>query len=580
MPRDRWSQHLEIETPEHVALDYELAGLGSRGLAAILDTIILSVLMIIIGLTLGLLVPFGGWLADIIRVFLLFFVLWGYFTFFEAYWNGQTPGKRWMGIRVVHDTGHGLSFSGAAIRNLLRMADFIPPPYFTGGLMVALHPRAKRLGDLVAGTVVVRDQPQIQHAPAEPAAAEADHGAPELSDEQFRLLRGYRERAAELLPAVRSRLAVQVLGKLSQPAAPGEDSELALELLYRQETARRRSRFGAGRRRGHADRFVAQKETRWTEFERIAREVNARGLDGLDAPALPDFAARYREIAADLARARTYGAEPGVIGRLERLVATGHNALYRRERDTAANLWHFLIRESPAAVLRSWRYVLLAATVFILPGIAGYAVLRQQPDLALQVLPDVMLERAEAGAERTRQGMGYFEAPAGERPLVASSIITNNVSVAFRCFAGGIFAGVGALIMLALNGLMIGVASGHFANTGLLGYLWTFVAGHGVLELFAIWVAGAAGFLLGRALIAPGDLSRSDALVLSGRTGIRLVAASSLMLLVAGIIEGFISASNLPLGMRIGASVGSAGLLVAYLLGGLKTASKDLGLGT
>jgi uncharacterized membrane protein SpoIIM required for sporulation len=311
---------------------------------------------------------------------------------------------------------------------------------------------------------------------------------------------------------------------------------------------------------------VAQKETRWNEFEKLATVVAGGGLDRLEARQLPDFAARYREVASDLARARTYRAGPGVISRLERLVAAGHNALYRRERSTLATLAGFLFRECPAAVLQSWRYVLLAAAVFILPGAAGYAVMREAPPLAMEVLPDALLERAAAGAERNAQGLGYFEAPPGERPVVASSIITNNVGVAFRCFAGGIFAGVGSLVLLAFNGLMIGAASGHFANNGLLGYLWTFVAGHGLLELFAIWVAGAAGFLLGRSLIAPGDLSRSDALVASGRIGLRLVVAATLMLLVAGGIEGFISASGLPLAVRVGASAGSAFLLVAYLL--------------
>ncbi|HEX9894590.1 MAG TPA: stage II sporulation protein M [Gemmatimonadales bacterium] len=572
-----WRQRLEIETPEHVALDYELAGLGSRGLAAILDTVILTLFTLASVIALGLLVPVRGVVVEVLLVLLLFLTLWGYFTFFEAFRDGQTPGKRWMGIRVVHDTGHALTFGGAALRNLLRIADFVPPPYLIGGLMVALHPRAKRLGDLVAGTVVIRDQPQ-QALAATPAPEPEILGAPLLGDEEFALLKSFRERAVELRPPVRARLAAQVATRLADRLAPFEgEPEPALEELFRQESARRRGRFGAGRRLG-ADRFVAQKEARWSEFDRIARAVTARGLDALQARELPDFAARYREIAADLARARTYGAGPAAIARLERLVAAGHNALYRRERTTAGNVLRFLLRECPAAVVASWRYVALAAAVFILPGVAGYVVLRERPPLALEVLPDALLERAAAGAERTARGQGYFEAPPGERPLVASSIITNNVGVAFRCFAGGIFAGVGALVMLAFNGLMIGAASGHFANQGLLGYLWTFVAGHGVLELFAIWVAGAAGFLLGRALIAPGNLSRGDALVLSGRIGLRLVVAATLMLLVAGAIEGFISASGLPLSLRVAASAGSVVLLVVYLTTGLRT--KDLGLRT
>lgn len=573
-------QRLSVETPEHVSLDYELAGLGSRGLAAIADTAILGLISIALVFVFGLLAPGPGWGTEVLAILVFFSLFWGYFTFFELFQQGQTPGKRWMGIRVVHDTGHPLTFAGAAVRNLLRIADFLPPPYLIGGLMAALHPRAKRLGDLVAGTVVVRDRPEpIEGRPARTSTGAGSPleggsevlGSPVLSDPEFALLRSFRERAAELAPAVRARLAHQVASKLAGHLPRGQaDPGLALETLHRDEMARRRGRLGARRGQG-ADRFVAQKEERWDEFERLASLVAARGLDRLEARQLPDFAARYREVAADLARARTYRASPAVLARLERLVAAGHNALYRRERTTLAAVGRFLFRESPAAVVRSWRYVALSAAVFILPGLAGYVVLRQDPPLALQVLPDALLERAEAGAQRQAEGLTYFEAPPGERPVVASGIITNNVGVAFRCFAGGIFAGVGSLVLLAFNGLMIGAASGHFANAGLLGYLWTFVAGHGLLELFAIWVAGAAGFMLGRALIAPGSLSRADALVLSGRTGIRLVVASGLMLLLAGAIEGFVSASGLPLGVRVAASVASALLLVAYLVRGLRT---------
>ncbi len=117
---------------------------------------------------------------------------------------------------------------------------------------------------------------------------------------------------------------------------------------------------------------------------------------------------------------------------------------------------------------------------------------------------------------------------------------------------------------------MLGAFSGLFANVGMLGYLWTFVIGHGVLELFAIWVAGAAGFLLGGALFRPGDYSRGDAMVLAGRAAIRLVAASAIVLLVAGLIEGFISASNWPLAARAAVSAASAVLLVLYLAMGAR----------
>ena len=155
-----------------------------------------------------------------------------------------------------------------------------------------------------------------------------------------------------------------------------------------------------------------------------------------------------------------------------------------------------------------------------------------------------MLRRADAGTPRSAEGRKYGEVGAAERPLVASFIIANNVRVAIGCLAGGMFAGVGSLVVLGFNGLMLGTFAGHFANQGLLWYLLEFVVGHGVLELTAIWIAAAAGLLLGLAIVAPGDLSRSDALVLRGRVAVRMIGMTVVLLAIAGLIEGFLSVSG------------------------------------
>jgi uncharacterized membrane protein SpoIIM required for sporulation len=191
-----------------------------------------------------------------------------------------------------------------------------------------------------------------------------------------------------------------------------------------------------------------------------------------------------------------------------------------------------------------------------------------------------MLQRAEAGESRRAAGQGYVDVAAADRPLMASGIITNNVRVAVACFAGGIFLGVGSLVLLAFNGLSIGAFAGHFANVGLLDYLLSFILGHGALELFAIWVAGAAGFLLGRSVVAPGQLSRADALVVSGRVAVRMLGATTLLLVVAGIVEGFISAGGVGLGARLGASAASLVLLAVYLGNGVRARAASIASGS
>jgi uncharacterized membrane protein SpoIIM required for sporulation len=263
-----------------------------------------------------------------------------------------------------------------------------------------------------------------------------------------------------------------------------------------------------------------------------------------------------------------------VLAQLERLVAAGHSALYRNEPQTWQRIWRFISRECPAAVVQSWRYVAIAYLVFLIPAGAGFALLRDRPSLAPELIPDTMLERAEAGAARMAKGEGYVLTPGEDRPVMATSIITNNVGVAFNCFAAGIVLGIGSLFMLGYNGLMLGAISGHFANVGMLGYLWTFVIGHGLLEISAICIAGAAGFLLGRAIIAPGELPRADALTLAGQRAMRLVGTAVVLLLVAGTIEGLISSSGWSVPARLAVSGSSGVFLVLYLMNGGRAARR------
>ncbi len=581
-------QHLEVETPEHVLLDLEIAGFGSRLVAALIDNLILG------GLTLGSLIllaileryrliPGGTWTEAIVIFFL--FALWnGYFIFFEGMRAGQTPGKRRAGLRVVQETGHAVTLGAAVARNLLRIADFLPPPYVTGVLLTALHPRGQRLGDMVAGTIVVRDRPWEIAAPRAAAAPQAEPlAAPVLTDAEFRLLAGFVARIGQLdarasgriTESLAARFAPHLRSGLAPHLRPGPgDSAEALVELHARELTRRQGRLAG--RSAMGDRLATQQAHRWDEFHRLAERAARRGLDSFTPAELPDFAARYREVAADLARARTYRAEPATIGHLERLVAAGHNALYRDERMSWRSIWHTVSRDFPGAVLQQRRMVLLACLVFMGPALSGYALMRDRPALAAELLPEVMLRRAEAGRSRAKEGRKYVEVAWANRPAAASFIITNNVRIAMSCFAGGIFLGIGSLVLLAFNGLALGTFAGHFANQGLLGYLLEFIVGHGVLELFAIWVAGAAGFLLGRSIIAPGELSRGDALMVNGRIAVRMVGATVVLLTIAGMIEGFLSTAGGGLVGRVAAGLGSLVFLAVYLAHGRARGSETI----
>jgi len=202
------------------------------------------------------------------------------------------------------------------------------------------------------------------------------------------------------------------------------------------------------------------------------------------------------------------------------------------------------------------------------PAVVGYVMIRERPALADEIVSPVMVSRAEQAAERQAQGRGYAQAEGDDRPVIAAAIISNNIQVSFGVFVGGLTCGLLTGWLLFANGMMLGLGFGLFKNYGALGYLTTFVAAHGVLELFAIFVSAGAGFLHAKAIIAPGDRTRKDALVLEGRVAARMIGAVVTLLAIAGTIEGLLSTSDAPAALKYGVSATTALFLLLYLASG------------
>ena len=576
-------QQFGIETPEHVALHLDLAGLGSRAAAGIVDTAVASLgllllfwLFTLVGLT-GPSGVLAGWLlALVILVFAFAFL--AYFVLLEALNGGRTLGKQMLGIRVVMDTGHPVTPTGAVVRGLFRLLDCYFPllPFLPGLGMIFLHRRNQRLGDIVAGTIVVRDIPiDWSLAPPAPAAGgvePVETGPPELTEEEFRLLDQFLARAADLEPTVQTRLATD-LARRFQDRVPRRtpDADAYLTELFAEEQRKRRSRFAtrartdaAGRTSVTAERFLERKREAWEQFHRLATQVERAGVSQLPESEIPAFAARYREVAADLARARTYGVDQRVIEYLERVVSAGHNALYRARGGRRAPVLRYLMRDFPAAVVQSRAYVAAAFLLFAVPGALGYTLIRTHPELQDELTSPLMVSRAREAAARQTEGIGYAQSSREELPLIASAIISNNIKIGFWAFVGGLTGGVLTAFVLVTNGLSLGAGFGLFVNYHAGGYLATFVAGHGILELTAIFIAGGAGLRIAGALFAPGDRTRRDALVVEGRIAARMIGAVVTLLALAGTIEGLLSASDAPPAYKYATSALSVVFLGIY----------------
>lgn len=577
-------QVIEIETPEQVTVTVTIAGIGSRAAAAVIDAMILT--LILLASWLLIIAPGAGLLGEgawVLAIGLIasFALTWGYYVLFEGLRDGQTPGKRLLGLRVVQDGGYSVSFAASAVRNLVRLLDMQPFPTGLLGLGVALVSKSgKRLGDMAAGTIVVREH--VQHAPPIRVADAEDEGEPAvLTEEEYELLARYMERRNALDPSHRQAIAEQLAKRLEGRLPDAPTALAALAVLHERERAARarggpaRGARGAAREQ-HA--LVARGEARWQEFAGWITRAQRGGLAAMSETEVTEFVSRYRETATDLARLRTAsgGREHDAIYRLSRLVAAGHNLLYRQRSSPGRAAWRYLTSAVPGEIRASWLQIGLAALLLFGPAIATYTAIVRTPALAYELMPAGMIERAESARAREALGEGYLpkdeEAPL---PLLASEVATNNIGVTFAAFASGMTAGVLTVLLLAFNGVAIGGAVGLFASLGVAHLIWAFVAPHGVLELFAICVAGGGAFHLASAILLPGRLTRREALVVRGRRAIRLIAGATLLLIVAGAIEGFISPRVWPIEWKFAVSGVTAIFLGLFLSLGRRPGAEE-----
>lgn len=212
---------LELETPDHVLLRYDLAGGGNRGFAALIDAVIAALVVAGSLFVASYAVRFLG-LAGIqlsgLIVLLAVLIAWSYFIVLEWLWQGQTVGKRMHGLRVIREDGAPAGFVAILIRNLVRIVDFLPGFYGLGLMVIILSPRSQRLGDIAAGTYVVRaPRPQLDYfslRTVTPIAAGATVETRALPGEVQRLVREFVAREAKLRPADRQRVATQIADRV------------------------------------------------------------------------------------------------------------------------------------------------------------------------------------------------------------------------------------------------------------------------------------------------------------------------------------------------------------------------------
>lgn len=318
--------------------------------------------------------------------------------------------------------------------------------------------------------------------------------------------------------------------------------------------------------------FEARHRPDWEHLTRQLDRLEQRtGKNALPREALADLPERYRRLCHQQALARERGYSLSLIRELDGLMLRAHRQLYRHRPPLWPRLRRLLVADFPRAVREQGRWNLVSALVFVLSGALVAVLVKLQPDMVYSVLDPQVAEELE----KNFTPGAHSDRDAGDDLLMFGFYIMNNVGVAFRTFASGIFLGVGSLFIMLFNGGFLGAAGAHLVNLGQAEPFFNFIIAHGAPELTAIVLAGGCGLRLGWALVAPGPYSRLDALRRQALQALPVLYGVMLLLLFAAFVEAFWSPRDLGPGLKYGVGTALWVLVLVYLWRGGRTPARE-----
>jgi len=306
-------------------------------------------------------------------------------------------------------------------------------------------------------------------------------------------------------------------------------------------------------------------------WERLASLVAAAGpthLKGLSRSELQELALLYRQVASDLSTLRQDRTSAALASQINHLLARAHHIIYSSRKSTWRNFFLFLRDGYPLFFRQQIGYVFAALVIMLGGALVAMAFTLANPRFAAPILGAGVMSSVERHEMWTRSIVGIA-------PQAASGIMTNNLSVSFGGFAGGLLFGFGAFYVLFLNGLMLGAVAVVCQQAGMAIPLWSFVAPHGSLELPAIVIAGAAGLRLGHGMLFPGIYRWKDSVARAGGEAVRLVSGVIPMLIIAGSLEGFFSPSDAAVSLKFAVGGGLFLLLLLWLFRPISRAAAE-----
>ncbi len=538
-----------IRIAEQTWIDYRPASFGSRFLAFVLDLVIRwsaiffigVILLIVIGSTtsgplLAHVVTHLGQVAVAALVLLVLLVEIGYPVFYEVLRDGQTPGKRLLGLRVVTEHGLPLTLKASVLRNTFNIVDAIPGAGGIALITMAINKTAQRLGDLVAGTYVIYDSEH--NSGVTEATFNQNSALVSVPQPVYTKVQQYLLRKDQIQPEFRDRVETGIYNQVREAVDPtlwelhakNRSLEELLPLLrplsYQYDSRAQQPPpimdwSGAAQDLKEADRC----------FSKLVSDSSAT----VSLAELHDAAQAYQRACQRHAFLSTFFPATVESAIAASITRRGRTLLYgtRHERARYSTRANFFSRVQEGFRACS-NHCALAATLFGASALLAVLAVFINPNLGWLFISEELGTRVSAGYLWTDDVKGHST-------VAASLIMTNNIRVTVTAFALGISACVGTILLMLFNGVHLGGMFAALSKYGMTHKLLDFILAHGFLEISVIVVAAGSGLYLGDGILNPGFQPRWVSVQERARKIIDLVIFSALCLVPAGLIEGFVS---------------------------------------
>lgn len=278
------------------------------------------------------------------------------------------------------------------------------------------------------------------------------------------------------------------------------------------------------------DKFIKKNTEVWQELESLASRINKKGIKKLNSADVKKFQSLFRKSSHHLAYARTHYPDSNITKYLNSLIGKCHNHIYVVKKISIKDLFNYIVYGFPQILKEIKAYIIISFAFFALGSLISLLMVMYNPENAQLFLPDNFIEAIQNPTSNGGQ-WNY--------PLMSSYIMVNNIGVALRSFVFGITLGLGTIYVLFINGALLGALTALVYLYGEPVNYWSLILPHGIIELVAIFIAGAAGLIIAKYILIPGKYSRKNALIKGSKKAVSLIGGITFFLIIAGIIEGF-----------------------------------------